>query len=205
MESIRSLEERAQAQYFRASFKSFDAALARIETVDINPTQSLGQMLAQVASVKDPKEVAQALGKKLLDSVNAGIDTIQKAGQEIADLELAAKYLITGDNAVANRIKDFNINAHAKTVRAASDAGLLDAKMIATKIAFYVSEAKQSLEHLNSKLIPQVKSAADIAITRAHWISAKKYGHPDEQKYFSELNAKKQVHRNHFKKGASEL
>jgi hypothetical protein len=166
MQSFSARFKRAEAAT-KAAFSRADASIASLPDATINPHRGLGLLIVTAASnaAFDPAAESHAIGKRLQDEVVSALSELEQADIDGKAFEAISDYL-KGHRPLPTDL-DTTLTAHAKQVKAAANAGLLDAQAVAADLDSYIGEAQAELNRLKSTFVASTESAAKIVAAKA--------------------------------------
>jgi hypothetical protein len=175
MQSFSARFKRAEAAT-KAAFSRADASIASLPDATINPHRGLGALIVSAASnaAFDPSAESHRIGKRLTDDVSAALAEIDQAERDGKTFEAISDYL-KGHRPLPDNI-DTTLAAHAKQVKAASNAGLLDAAAVAADLDRYTTEAMAEIKRIKNTFGASTESAAKVVAAKAVLESYKRAG-----------------------------
>jgi hypothetical protein len=175
MQSFSARFKRAEAAT-KAAFSRADAAIASLPDATINPHRGLGALIVSAASnaAFDPSAESHRIGKLLQGEVGSALAEIDQAERDGKAFEAISDYL-KGHRPLPDNI-DTTLAAHAKQVKAASNAGLLDAAAVSADLDRYTTEAMVEIKRLKNTFVASTESAAKVVAAKAVLESYKRAG-----------------------------
>jgi hypothetical protein len=173
----------------------------------INKSRGLGMLVISAASnaAFDPTAQANAISKTLADEVDRALEEIEQAEATGKHLEAVADFMVGKRSSLPAGI-DVSLAAHAKHVRHAHQAGLLDAEAVAADVRRYVNEALAEVSRLKTTFCASTRSAVRVLSAKAYVAANKRAGLPRAvSKAELRLKRLQGIHRFRYDSGAPRI
>ena len=184
----------------KAAFARADGVIAAMPDATISKHRGLGALIISAAhnAAFDPAAAAHSIAKTLQADVDAALDEINQAELEGEHLKAVADFLAGRLHALPDDMPT-DLAAHAKGVKNAAAAGLVDAKAVAADVSRYTSEAQSEIKRLKSTFVDSTKSAVRVVSAKAAVAAFTRAGLPDSvRKAEVRLTRLKGIHKYRF-------